>query len=521
MLRLLSCGPVLSTLLVVGCGDANDGQLSPVANARTASSDCAALSTVSLPDVRITVATGVAASQEPSGVHVAHCKVQGVIGKEIQFEVLLPDEWNGRFVMGGGGGFAGSLDNAALFAVSSGYASASTDTGHQASGIQAGWALHNAERLANYGHVAVHRTAETAKAVVAAYYGRIAEYSYFFGCSNGGRQALMEAQRYPQDFDGIVAGAPAYDLTNIAGAFIKNIKAVFPVAGSAATPAVSQDNMALIDRAALEACDAGDGVRDGVIDTPTACRFSLASVKACVGDVAAADCLTRAQRRAIKAIYAPASDKTHEIYPGQPVGAENDNDGWRPWITGVDEGLLKGTNGQASSLQLAFGPEVFKYFVFGDPAWDYTTYDLSGWARDTAAVAPFLNADNPDLAAFRNRRGKLIIWHGWADPALNAVSTIDYYRRVQQKDPAAPGYSRLFLLPGVVHCGDGPGPDRVDWIGALTDWVERDKPPSRLVSAKLDADKRPTRTRPVCAYPQRAIYKGSGSTDEAQNFVCK
>ncbi len=361
MSRLLSCGPLLSTLLVVGCGDAHDGQLSPVANSRTALTECAALSTVSPPDVRITVATGVAASQEPGGVHVAHCKVQGVIGKEIQFEVLLPDEWNGRFVMSGGGGFAGSLENAALFAVSAGYASASTDTGHQATAIQAGWALHNAERLANYGHVAVHRAAETAKAVVAAYYGRNAKYSYFFGCSNGGRQALMEAQRYPQDFDGIVAGAPAYDFTNIAGAFIKNIKAVFPTAGSAATPVVSQDNLALIDRAALEACDAGDGVRDGVIDTPTACRFSLAKVKACAGDVAAADCLTRAQRRTIEAIYAPASDKTREIYPGQPVGAESDDDGWRPWITGVDEELLKGTNGQVSSLQLAFGPEVFKY----------------------------------------------------------------------------------------------------------------------------------------------------------------
>jgi hypothetical protein len=171
----------------------------------------------------------------------------------------------------------------------------------------------------------------------------------------------MEAQRYPQDFDGIVAGAPAYDITNIAGAFNKNIKAVFPTAGSAATPVVTRDNMALIDRAALETCDAGDGVRDGVIDTPTACRFSLASVKACVADVAAADCLTRAQRRAIEVIYGPASDKTHEIYPGQPVGAENDDEGWRPWITGVDEGLLKGTNGQVSSLQLAFGPAVFKY----------------------------------------------------------------------------------------------------------------------------------------------------------------
>jgi hypothetical protein len=172
MWRLFPCVPILSTLLALDCADPRDRQVSPVAKTRTALSDCAALSTLRLPDVRITAAKAMSASQEPRGVRLAHCNVRGVIGKEIQFEVLLPDEWNGRFVMGGGGGFAGSLDNAALFAVSSGYASASTDTGHHASGIQASWALHNAERLANYGHVAVHRTAETAMAVVVAYYGR-------------------------------------------------------------------------------------------------------------------------------------------------------------------------------------------------------------------------------------------------------------------------------------------------------------------------------------------------------------
>jgi feruloyl esterase len=377
------------------------------------------------------------------------------------------------------------------------------------------------DRLANYGHVAVHRTAETAKAIVRAYYGRAAQYSYFEGCSNGGRQALMEAQRYPQDFDGLLAGAPAYDFTSIAAGFVKNIKAVFPTRNSARTPVVTPDNLALIGRAALEACDASDGVRDGVIGAPDTCRFSLAGVKACPNETAAPDCLTTTERRAIAAIYAPATAGALQIYPGQPVGGENDESGWREWITGVDQGLLAGTNGQASSLQLAFAPELFKYMVFANPDWDYTTYDLANWARDTKAIAPILNADNPDLSPFKTHGGKLIIWHGWADPALNALSTVNYYARVQQLDRTSGTFMRLYLLPGVEHCNGGTGPARVDWLTAITDWVEKGKAPDRLVSSKMGPNGQPVRTRPLCPYPQRAVYKGSGSTDEEQNFVCR
>jgi len=473
---------------------------------------------MTLPDARITSAEAVAA--KPDGIPVPHCKVLGVIGAEIRFQVLLPDGWNGRFLMGGNGGFAGSLDND-FSSVARGYAFADTDTGHQGSAIQAGWAMGHPDRLANYGHVAVHRTADTAKAIARAYYGRAAQYSYFEGCSNGGRQALMEAQRYPQDFDGLVAGAPAYDFTNIAGGFVKNIQAVFPTRDSVRTPVVTADNLALIERAALEACDAADGVRDHVIGAPDTCRFSLAAVKACPNDTAAPDCLTAAQRKAVAAIYAPATAGMQPIYPGQPVGGENDEYGWRLWITGVDQGLLAGTNGQAASLQMAFAPELFKYMVLANPNWDYTTYDLANWARDTKAVAPILNADNPDLSALKARGGKLIIWHGWADPALNAVSTINYYTRVRQRDPAASTFTRLYLLPGVGHCNGGSGPARVDWLTAITDWVEKSKAPERLVSSKMGPNGRPVRTRPICPHPQRAFYKGSGSTDDEQNFVCR
>ena len=207
-------------------------------------------------------------------------------------------------------------------------------------------------------------------------------------------------------------------------------------------------------------------------------------MKACPNDTAAPDCLTAAQRKAIAAIYAPATAGTQPIYPGQPVGGENDEYGWRQWITGVDQGLLAGTNGQASSLQMAFAPELFKYMVFENPNWDYTAYDLANWSRDTKALAPILNADNPDLSALKARGGKLIIWHGWADPALNAVSTINYYTRVRQRDPSASTFTRLYLLPGVEHCNGGSGPAKVDWLTALTDWVEHGKAPERLVSCE-------------------------------------
>ena len=354
MLRTTWAG--CACLLVLFAGSSARGQSAQ--SAQLASRDCAALASATLTDAHVTSATAVAASAD--GTSVAHCKALGVIGKEIRFQVLLPDNWNGRFFMEGAGGFAGTLEIGGMRYLRLGYAAASTDTGHDASPIQAGWALNNPERLANYGHVAVHRAAQTAKALISAYYSRGVERAYFNGCSNGGRQALMEAQRDPDDFDGIIAGAPAYNITNIAGAFIKNLQAVFPTPETARTPVVTSDNLALIERAALDRCDAADGVRDAVIDSPTKCRFSLDAVKACPGDTAGADCLTRAQRRAIAAIYAPTKAGGKVIYPGQPLGGEHDPEGWRQWITGVDDGLLGATNGQASSLQAAFGPEVLR-----------------------------------------------------------------------------------------------------------------------------------------------------------------
>ncbi len=488
---------------------------------KNAAADCAAVSGLRLPDVAIKTAEAITAPQANSRVTVPHCRVRGVVGTEIGFEVLLPDAWNRRFTMGGGGGFAGSLSNQAADVVNAGYATASTDTGHQAEGIQAAWALHNVERQVNYGYLGVHRTAEVAKAVIRAYYGEDAAYSYFVGCSNGGRQALMEAQRFPQDFDGIVSGAPALDFVNIAASFVTHAAATFPQPANLKASAVSPSDLALVAAAALESCDGKDGVTDGVIDQPATCALPLDRVKACPGDVAAADCLTTTARKAIARIYAPVTGPSGEIYPGQPVGGEADAGGWQAWITGVDPRLSAGTGGKVPSLRFAFGTEFFKYFVYGNPSWDYTTFDVTNWQADTAAVGKILNADNDDLSGFKNRKGKLILWHGWGDPALNAHSTINYHEKVRKRDPDAGDYARLCLMPGVLHCGSGAGPDSVDWMAAIAAWTEKGTAPERLIATKKGAEGAVVRTRPLCVYPQRAVHNGSGSTDEAANFVCK
>ncbi|MFI5244627.1 MAG: tannase/feruloyl esterase family alpha/beta hydrolase, partial [Gemmatimonadales bacterium] len=431
--------------------------------AKSSGSDCAALAATAFADVRITQAAAVAAAADPRApIRVAHCKVSGVIGKETRFELLLPDDWNQRFFMGGGGGFAGSVQNMAQRSINSGYATVGTDAGHEANSVTAGWALNQPERLAGFGYLAVHRTAEVAKQIIRAYYGSAPVKSYFFGCSNGGREALMEAQRFPADFDGIVAVAPAADFVAIAASFVRNLQAQFPTADFT-KPAITSANLELLQSSVLAACDARDGVRDGILDDPRDCDFKVASIRPCPNDVAAEDCLTTSQRSAIERIYAAVTVGGRVVYSGQPMGSEAAPGGWSAWITGVNAGAMAAIGVHAPTVQGAFGTEFFKYIVFADSTWDYTKYDLSHWAADTKRAAEILNANNPDLSAFRAHGGKLILAHGWSDPALNPLETIKYYEAVRSRDPSAANYVRLYMMPGVLHCSDGPGCDIVDW----------------------------------------------------------
>ena len=491
--------------------------------------DCDALVELRLPDIRIeqaAVSTGEDPPKEklPDGVAsrspaatVPHCKVEGVTGTEIRFEVLLPDEWNGKFLMGGGGGFVGSLGNQGRFSVNRGYATAATDTGHQEdSGIRAGWAYHHPERAVNYGYLGVHRTTEAAKAIVRAYYGRDAEFSYFYGCSNGGRQAMMSAQRFPKDFDGIVAGAPAHDFSGVLAGFTYNMQRIFPDPGNLAEPVITVQNRQLLESEILRRCDDLDGVKDGFLDDPRDCGFKLTDLPICEVGEESDHCLTIRQREAIAAVYGGPRSSSGSIYPGFPFGGESAEDGWQGWITGPSHRLVEPYG--EPSLQFGFGTQGFKYFVFQDPEFNYATYDFDDYERDAAHLAAFLDATSTDLSGLKAAGGKLLLWHGWSDAALTAYASIDYFDEAEKRDPALRDYFRFYLMPGVFHCAGGPGPDRVDWLSVIESWVEHGTAPTDITATKVDAGQI-SKTRPICVYPERAKYLG-GDPNEAASYKC-
>jgi len=449
---------------------------------------CAKESLPSLPDVRITSVT-----QESAPV--PHCKVAGVIGPEIHFELLLPETWNGKFVFGGGGGFGGVIINWAqdvLGALQKGYATVGTDTGHQANGADASWALNNLERLENFGHQAVHRTAANAKALTEAYYGSDIARSYFVGCSRGGGQALMEAQRYPEDFEGIVAMAPAFNWTHELGArWIRNAQLMYPDPTQITNPVIDSETLKRIGDEVMEKCDALDGIKDGIISDPRICEFDVSSL-AC-GETTSDNCLTPEQIEAVKAIYGDFKIGDQVIH-GTPVGAELPGTpiGWELWITGGYE-----------------------------PGEDMDFYDFADFNQKAARVARTLNADNPDLSAFRARGGKLIIDNSWMDGSMSAYNTIKYYESVLEHDPTASEDVKLFLRPGVCHCMLGPGPDVTDYLVAIDEWVESGKAPEQLPAQFRGPDLQPTgEGRILCAYPKVAKYDGKGDTRDPSSFSC-
>jgi feruloyl esterase len=461
-----------------------------------------------LPDVALESVVPVAADREKRPPSVSHLVVKGVIGGNIRFELLLPEAWNGRFVMGGGGGFVGSVQNAARDSVNRGYATVGTDTGHEAQpGHMAGWALDNLEAQLDFGYLAVHRTAEVAKAIIRDYYRKDPADSYFVGCSRGGGQAMMESQRYPKDFDGIVAGAPAFNWTSLAATMVSIAKALYPDPNHLDSTVLTMEALQELQAGILEQCDALDGLKDGVVQNPSAVRFDLSKVAG----------LTEEQRKAVQAIYDGARNDQGTISPGYTPGAECDPNQWIAWIVGPVPPMV--SKDHVADLTFAFGTQVFKYLVFNQPDWDYSKYSFSNFERDTRLAASFLNATNPNLDSFKARKGKLIIWHGWADPALPAQATIDYYNQVLAHDPGAQEYCRLFMVPGCLHCGGGPGASNVDWLAVIVDWVEHSKAPDLLIASKRENDK--TVTRPIYPYPQSVVYKGSGDPDSAENFIIK
>lgn len=468
---------------------------------------CEELENLLLPDVIISQASQL---EEP----VIHCKILGTIGKEINFELLLPKDWNSRFVMGGGGGFVGSIQNGARSSINQGYATSGTDTGHQGSGIKADWALNNMERQVNFGHLAVHRTAVVSKGIMRQFYCSDPEYSYFIGCSRGGGQAMMEAQRYPEDFDGIVAGAPAFNWPAIGAEFIQNSQIIYPDPTNLDEPVISLANLELLQTKILEQCDAMDGLKDHILNDPRDCNFNFNSLPKCPENSSSDDCFTSHQLEAIKVVYAGVTYQKEEFYPGFPLGGENEPGGWQPWITGPNEGTMKLN---FPSLHFAFGTEMFKYLFFQDPDWDYSSYNFSNFLAETRYASSYLDATSTDYSAFKTRGGKMIIYHGWNDPALSAFATIEHYDAAGKEDGEIGEYIRLFLLPGVLHCGGGPGPSQADWIELVRNWVEKGIVPERVILSKTE-DGKVSMTRPVFPYPKRAIYDGKGDPDKESSF---
>jgi feruloyl esterase len=505
--------------------------------AALAAGKCESLAQLALPETTIARAefAPAGAFTPPGGRPIpnlpAFCRVTGSIkpssDSNIQFEVWMPDSgWNGKFQGVGNGGFAGSIgyDQMAM-AVAHGYAAASTDTGHQGGATDATWALGHPERIVDFGYRAIHETTVKAKALVRAFYGESPKRSYFSSCSNGGRQALMEAQRYPEDYDGIIAGAPANYWTHLLANSVWDLVALLGDKESY----IPSRKLAAIQAAALAACDAKDGLKDGLIEDPPRCNFDPSPLL-CQG-AETDSCLTAPELTALKKLYAGGrNSKGRQAFPGYAPGGEAEFGGWALWITGP---------APERSLMYAFGTQFYKNMMYNDPNWDYHKFDLD---RDMSAadekLASVMNATDPDLGRFQARGGKLILYHGWCDAAIAPRNAIDYYQSVVAKMGAAKaaGFVRLFMVPGLQHCFGGAGPNSFgqfniggrdperDMGAALERWVEQGTAPERIVAVKHKDDRNPesevVRSRPLCAWPQVARYSGSGSTDDAASFAC-
>jgi len=427
----------------------------------------------------------------------AFCRVAVTLhpapASNINAEVWLPSaNWNGKLQVVGNGGFAGTLGYRAMAtALAAGYATASTDTGHARPDANT---FATADATIDFAYRAIHETAVAAKKVVDGFYGSPPRFSYFNGCSTGGRQALTEAQRYPEDFNGIVGGAPASYTTKQAFGQIWFYQAI--ALGPGALP---KEKLPLIHQGALDACDALDGAKDGVIENPLACHFDP-GVLACKGEESSATCLTAPQVEAVRKVYAgPTHASTGEkIFPGLERGSEL---GWSP-------------------VPVGYAVDYFKYVVFKNPSWDPATLNF---ASDVAEAYPaahqIFEANDPQLGAFTGRGGKLLMYQGWAEPGIPPGNIVSYYGKVQVQTAAAGDSVRLFMVPGMGHCGGGDGTSTFDMAAALDAWVETGKPPETINASRVRGGK-VDRTRPLCAYPKYAKYKGSGSLDDASSFVC-
>jgi len=451
----------------------------------------------------------------------AFCRVRGTISPEpgslTNFLVNLPQAWNGRFVMLGDGGHDGTVSTSTQ-RIPEGYATANSDSGHTAvpGPLQAAFAYNNRIAEIDYGYRSVHLTTVAAKSIIQSYYGQPIAYAYFDGCSTGGRQALMEAQRFPDDFDGIAGGDPAYFLTGLAMEQNWSMQQLFK--DNFANNIAGKDG--LIYDAVLQACDVLDGLADGLIDDPRRCTFDPASLT-CQAGQDPATCLTPGQVGAVQRIYDGPSNSSGLIYQGKPRSSEWS---WASLIIPRPGPPPAGNNNFPAQGGFVFDFMNYLFFEHDPgPSFNWLDFDFETDAAQGAFMAQILDATNPDLSAFRGRGGKFILYHGWADGLIPPFGTVSYYEQVVDRVGSlkeTQEFIRLFMVPGMGHCTGGPGPNVWDKLPALVDWVEHGVAPASIVASHSTGSVI-DRTRPLCPYPQVARYQGTGSIDDAASFACE
>jgi len=452
-----------------------------------------------------------------SGTEAKYCKVSALIGKALNFEVHMPQEWNRRLLYIGGGGWDGSISMSlartppAEFA---GYVRVASDGGHQGSFIDASWAINNPKAQIDFAYLSVHTVLQATNPIVHAYYSEVPKFRYFEGCSNGGREGLISATRFPEDFDGIIAGAPEYNWTALLRAFGRNAQRQ---AGTPLNPAQSR----AIDQAVMSQCDKRDGVADGIVSNPAACNFDPGTLQ-CGKSAAPGECLTEPQVATARTFYSEVRSRNGaRVYPAFWPGGESE--GWPFWLTGGGS-MMPGDAVSPIGAQHTFYEGMVKYWLMADPSYEVWKFDFDEQAPAVRQAGLMLNA-GPDLTAFFALGHKLILWHGASDWAISAQDSVDYFDAIAQSVGGASKRDEsmeFYLAPSVQHCFGGSGADTFSFTEPLTAWVERGTRPraTRQVARKLDAEGKTLFTRPLCAYPARLKYKGKGNVADAASFEC-
>jgi feruloyl esterase len=476
--------------------------------AAAAATPCENLATLKLSDTTITSSVlvpegppparggggGRGAAAAPPANIPAHCRVQIVLKPTsdslINMELWLPSNWNGKFMGVGNGGFAGSIQGLTgdmPTALRLGYATAGTDTGHQEPG--GNWAIGHPEKLIDFAYRATHEMTVKSKEIIKAFYDQSPRYSYFKGCSTGGRMAVMEAQRYPDDYDGIIAGALANRHIHMWTAGIaRNIDLSRRPEGN-----LTEEKAALVNQMVMGTCDA---LKEGFLNNPRQCKVDFSKLQ-CPAGKDDATCLTAAQLKTVDTFYGGVKNsKGQMIFSGQALGNPI--------------GALRGTNQPGGSFDIV-------RIAYNDPKLDWQRFDLDRDMPFLDEQIGYVDAVNPDLSKFKASNGKLLLYHGWSDTGITPETTIWYYDRVLEKmGRNQSNWMRLFMVPGMGHCGNGPGVNSLDTIGTLERWVEKGVAPDQIMGTSTRG-----LTRPLCPYPQYAAYKGTGDLKDAANWSCK